>query len=1095
MILSRCPLKIFVLALSGIVIVPTIHRSAAAAAAIQSPKHLRCAGLENPLGIDRARPHLSWVLPWRAIGSRQTAYQVVMATSARHLQPGAGATWDSGKVTSGRSIEVPYAGPPLSSGERCYWRVRAWNQDNRCSGWSKAAFWSMGLLKPTDWRARWIGWKGRPSDGFFGARWIVSPAPKPSIAVSADRVCFRSVLRVERGGSVKSAALRLAADGPVTLFVNGRTAFSRTASENWKRSHNINLIHFIRAGSNVFDILVQHCGYHDGYGDPTLGVLARISVRMRDGKRLIDRTGPRWQVAENPRPGFQSAAIKKADGWRPATAIGRFALGDWRDWPSLLPATLPAIYLRHEFVLKSPAAHATVYFSGLGASELFINGHRIGRSFLSPALSNYRKRVFYRTYDVGKYLRPGKNVIGAVLGNGRFWSPRLAPPYVNFGYPCLRLQMNVLELDGSHKLVLSGRGWRMTDHGPIRANNEYDGEVYNALMRMRGWDRPGFQESRWNVADLVDGPSGAMRAQMINPIRVTQVVRPVAMRPLGHDRYIFDMGQNMVGWCKLRVAGPAGGQVSLRYAEGLQPDGHLFVANLRSAQQTDWYTLGGGGVQYYHPRFTYHGFRYVEVSGYPGGISRSDIEGQEVHDVVSPTGSFTCSNGLVNKIYHSIAWTVKNNYRSIPTDCPQRDERMGWMGDRSQESQGETTLFNVRNLYSKWEGDIRDSLNKEKMLPMLAPTFWSFYSNGVDWQSTFLNVPWMLYLQYGDLRPIRRNYPTMKLWIDHMLPSLKHDLMFNNGLGDWCAPPRDRHRIHSRNPFVKPKGVLLSTPTFYHDLVLMSRFAKLLGRKRESQKYQTLASRVKQAFNKKFLNTATWKYGAGTEASSILALGCGIAPAQDRRAIDAQLAHTIRSIGAGHVWAGAVGVQWLMRALSDYGHARLAWRIAGQTSYPSWGYMLKHGATTIWELWDGNTANPAMNSQDHVMLVGDLVIWLYQDIAGIAPDPAEPGYRHILMDPHPLAGLRFVNCSLRSPYGLIQSDWRLRGNSFAWHVRVPCNATATLDVPAISAMQVRINGRPLSRSPGVEFLRQAGSLAVFRVESGSFNISSIVSKR
>ena len=309
-----------------------------------------------------------------------------------------------------------------------------------------------------------------------------------------------------------------------------------------------------------------------------------------------------------------------------------------------------------------------------------------------------------------------------------------------------------------------------------------------------------------------------------------------------------------------------------------------------------------------------------------------------------------------------------------------------------------------------------------------------------------------------------------------------------------CAQA-NRHRIHSRNPFVKPDGVLLSTPTFYHDLVLMSRFANLLGRKRESQKYHVLAAQVKQAFNKRFLNTATWKYGAGTEASSILALGCGIAPAQDRRAIDAQLAHTIGSISAGHAWVGAVGVQWLMRALSDYGQGRLAWGIAGQTGYPSWGYMLKHGATTIWELWDGNTANPAMNSQDHVMLVGDFVIWLYQYVAGIAPDPAEPGYRHIVMDPHPLAGLHFVNCSLRSPYGLIRSDWHLRGNSFVWQVRVPCNTTATLDVPAIAVRQVRINGRPVAEALGVKLLRMAGSRAVLRVESGAFEISSTVSKR
>ena len=419
--------------------------------------------------------------------------------------------------------------------------------------------------------------------------------------------------------------------------------------------------------------------------------------------------------------------------WEAAKVLGPYGMAPWGEvgvgdgilqqhWPAIGKrrmgvANRPSgALLRKDFTAPAPVKRATLYVSGLGLFEAYLNGEKVGHDVLVPALSEYDKRVFYLTYDVTKLVRPGANAIGVMLGNGRFFAPRYNIPTAmrSFGYPKLLLQLEMEMADGKVERVCSDETWKLTTDGPIRANNEYDGEIYDARKEMAGWSRPGFAATGWQQAQVVEGPAGVLSAQPIAPIRVTETLKPIAVHEVRPGIYVFDMGQNMVGWCRLTVAGPRGTKVTLRHAERLRPNGMLYMDNLRSAEVTDTYILKGNGTEVYEPRFTYHGFRYVEVKGFPGKPTLASLEGREVHDDLDPVSEFATSNPLLNQIYKAVLWGTKDNYRSIPTDCPQRDERQGWLGDRSGESLGETYMFNVAAFYAKWVQDMRDAQDQRR---------------------------------------------------------------------------------------------------------------------------------------------------------------------------------------------------------------------------------------------------------------------------------------------------------------------------------------------------------------------------------------------
>ncbi len=489
---------------------------------------------------------------------------------------------------------------------------------------------------------------------------------------------------------------------------------------------------------------------------------------------------------------------------------------------------LSARMLRKEFEIKKHVKNAQAFICGMGLFECYINGKKVGDQVLAPALSQYNKRAYYMTFDVSKYLEENKNAIGVILGNGRFFAPRRTLPVqtMTFGYPKLLFQMKILYDDGTVDYVTSGQDWKITANGPIRANNEYDGEEYDARLVMNGWSKPGFDDKNWMTAELVDPASPEISAQMNEPIRVTGEIKPVKVSEWKPGTFIFDMGQNMVGWVRLKVAGSAGTKVKLRFAESLKSDGGIYTDNLRSAKQTDIYILKGQGIEYYEPRFTYHGFRYVEVTGFPGKPDIQSITGRVVNDDLEQAGSFQTSNDLLNQIYKNTVWGIRGNYRSIPTDCPQRDERHGWLGDRAIESRGESFIFDISKLYSKWLRDIKDAQLENGSLPDLAPTYWHSYNDNITWGGTYHIIPDMLYNQFADKKILSQNFPSMQKWFTHMDSYLDEGIMPRDTYGDWCVPPINRKINMTEDTSRITNGKLIGTAYYYYISKLMSKLRK-----------------------------------------------------------------------------------------------------------------------------------------------------------------------------------------------------------------------------------------------------------------------------
>ena len=859
------------------------------------------------------------------------------------------------------------------------------------------------------------------------------------------------------------------------------------------------------AGQSAYEILVASSedklapGSADLWASGKVASAQSIHVRYA-GKPLTSRQACVWKVRVWDQDG-------KVSDWSPRAtwSLGLLQADDWRgQWigqdevsavvaPGVKPAPdnrrLAARMLRKEFVVTKPVARATAYISGLGLSELYLNGRKVGDQVLSPALSDYKKRVFYVTHDVTAQLQRGPNALGVWLGNGRFYSPR----NTHYGFPKLKLQLEVDYADGTRDTVVSDSSWKLTADGPILANNEYDGEEYDARKEFPGWASAGFADAAWSQAQVVAAPAGALVAPMIAPIRVTGTIKPLAITEPKPGVFIYDMGQNMVGWCRLQVSGPAGTQVTLRHAEILKPDGTLSMANLRSAKVTDTYTLAGRDTETYEPRFTYHGFRYVEVTGFPGRPTLAALEGRVVNDDLAMAGEFTCSQPTLNQVYRNIVWGTRGNYRSMPTDCPQRDERQGWLGDRSAESKGEAYLFNINSLYAKWCQDMADAQRANGSISDVCPAYWTIYSDNVTWPSSVVIIPGTLLAQYGDTATLARIYPAMVKWVDLMSSSVKDGLTSKDKYGDWCVPPEDPKAIHSKDPARKTSGAVLATSYLHHCLKLMAGYAQLLDQPADAQRFAALAETLKTAFNAKLYNPEKGYYDNGTQTSCVLPLAFDMVPAAERPRVFAHLVKKIEEESRGHVGTGLIGGQWINRVLTEGGRPDLVYRLATNTDYPSWGYMAAKGATTIWELWNGDTANPSMNSGNHVMLVGDLAIWLYEDLAGIKSDPAQPGFKHIVMKPHPVGDLTFARATHRSPYGLIVSDWKRTDGAFDWQITVPPNSTATVYMPTTHAASVTEAGKPVNKVEGVTFLRQEAGAAVYTVEAGSYRFRSALS--
>ena len=772
-----------------------------------------------------------------------------------------------------------------------------------------------------------------------------------------------------------------------------------------------------------------------------------------------------------------------------------------------LHTRLSARYFRREFTLKSiPVHRATAYIAGLGLYRLFINGKEVAADeVLKPSPADYRKTVYYNAYDVTAMLDT-LTAVGVMVGNGRYFPMRQNKPYKTpvFGLPKCRLNILVEYADGSKEKIVTDERWKVTADGPIRANNEYDGEEYDARKELGQWTLPHYDDSRWMQAERAALPDGVLSAQMIPNMTAEKVTEAVRIIPVAADRqasssarHIVDFGQNMAGWISVRPCGKAGDTIRIRYSEKLSADGSLYTANLRDARSEDLYICHGREQDSFTPSFVYHGFRYVEISG-PVRIEPSAIVAYAVGDKMQRTGHFACSDTLLNRVISHAYWGIRSNYKGMPVDCPQRNERQPWLGDRTAGALGESFLFDNERLYAKWMRDICEAQRSDGNIPDVAPAFWNYYSDDVTWPAALPFICDMLYRQYGDAEPIRQSYASIRKWVNHITDEYQRDgIITRDKYGDWCMPPEKLELIHSEDPQRMTDGRLLSTAYLIRVMQLMERFASIAHHADEAEQWRQRHETMTSHFNRHFLNVHRGTsqapghvlypdsifYGNNSATANILPLAFGRVPDSVRSEVVKNLVSDIITRHQGHLSSGVIGISWLLTTLCDQGFADVAWLIATQRSYPSWGYMAEQGATTIWELWNGDKANPKMNSGNHVMLLGDLLPWAFSRMAGIRRSleagPDGTPSRHFLLSPSwDVPDCEWVDASWCSPYGIVRSSWRKTLQHFEWCVELPCNTSATICLPdgttkELSSGKHQIEGNIPTVSPMVvkdEFL-------------------------
>jgi alpha-L-rhamnosidase len=916
--------------------------------------HPRCEYLVNPLGIDTVKPRFSWEIQVQSgkgtapqsnsgksketspsskstatsdmpRGVMQTAYQILVASSLELLKNDKGDKWDSGKVDSDQSVNVPYQGKALASCEKCWWKVRIWGNDGEASESSKPASFEIGLLHQSDWQGRWI---------------------------EADR---------------------------------------------------------------------------------------HVSAPL----------------------------------------------------------------FRREFSIPGDVKHARVYISGLGWNELHINGKKVGDHVLDPATTYYHNdqpfelgsRILYVTHDVTDCLRKGKNTIGVMLGNGWYSNDEAVlgkdvAGRQSFGArPILRLQMNVEYTDGKVESIVSDDKWKVSD-GPITANEICLGEAYDARLEKTGWDSPGHDDSKWDNAVGAKIPGGRMVAQIMPPVKVMRTMKPVKITQPAEGVYIYDFGQHFSGWTRLRVEGPRGTKVTIRHAGMLHDDGRLDIRNLRQAGQTDTYILKGEGIEDWEPRFTLHGFRYAEVTGFPGTPALTNLEAGFAYNAVETSGSFECSNPLLNRIHSNVCWTFMSSLQGIPQDAAERTERVAWLGDTGFVLEDYLYNYNTVLFWTKWLDDIKDSQKPDGDIPVVSPLHWrKMYQMWPCWKSTYPLVAWYLYQYYGDERVLADHYEGIAKLVE-FLGAQADNHIIAKGLGDHMEPDRAAGFGNFR-PHRTPVAIT-STGFYYFDVWILAQAARILGKTADYNRYAALADNIRKAYNGKFLNQETNQYATGSQTANAMSLHLGLVPQEKQAAVLKNLVDDIMLKNDGHLSTGILGASSLEQVLGESGRADVMYGIATKTTYPSWGYSISKGATTLWESFEVDSQKPYLVSHNMKMF-GSTEKFFYKDLAGIGL--GEAGFKQIRIKPCIVGDLTYAKASLKTVRGLIAVDWKITGNSLDMKVTLPANSMGKVGVPKMQLKNVTITesgntvwqkGSHVGKVLGITGGSETGDYVTFDVGSGHY---------
>ncbi len=1003
---------------------------------------LRCDTTENPLGIDSALPRLSWKLRSEEPDQRQTAWQVLAASAPEVLAQDRGDLWDSGRQTGNEQLNLSYAGRALRSSERVFWKVRAWDREGKVSAWSEPAEWTMGVLTAPEWGARWItdgellrwcrarlGFRSQPAPDANAEKWILIDLGRPQ-PITAIRL-YPMRQGVEEGmGFPPRFVIEAAATedfrAPVVIADHAEKPFS------WASTPEKTTVPTFRAKAALIARYVRITTRQLRRAEGEFNfALSQLEV-LAEGKNVA--VGARVKASDS----------IESDRW------GLSAITDGLHGLDANPRDNGTLLVRREFRVRPALRRALLHISGLGHYEVSVNGRRVGNDILSPGWTTYEKTALYETCDITALVGTGENALGVILAGGLYnvRPGRYAKFESTFRPPTLIAQLRLEYADGTVETLGTDERWQVAS-GPITFSNAYGGEDYDARRESVGWAQPGFNAVGWSAAAAWSGPGGELRgaSHAAPPIRAQERFAPVAQQTLRPGVTVYDLGQNVALMPRLRVRGPAGSVVRVIPAELVAADGSVDRSSCSRGPYGAWwqYTLQGAAEgEEWFPKFFYHGARYLQVelsaaedeSSVPGELPVVDmLEGVAVYSASPPAGEFACSNGLFNRIRQLVLWAQRSNTMSVFTDCPHR-EKLGWLEQYHLNGPALRYEHNVTRLFNKTFDDMADAQTPAGLVPDIAPEYVIFsggFRDSPEWGGALLLAAWQHYLWSGDRAPVERHYVAMRRYVAYLRGQL-HGGLLTHGLGDW----------YDLGP--KPPGsaqltpVSLTATAFYHeDLATLARFADLLGRGAEAVAFREEAAQVKADFNRAFYDAARGSYATGSQCANALPLVFGLVEPAERPRVVAALVADVQAKG---LTAGDVGYRYLLRALANAGRSDVVFALNNQSEKPGYGYQLAKGATSLTEAWDARRGS----SQNHFML-GQITEWFYHDVAGIQPDPAAPGFGHVIIRPAPVGDLTWARASYDSVRGPISVHWQREGRDLTLAVTLPPNTTATIQVP------------------------------------------------
>jgi alpha-L-rhamnosidase len=1000
---------------------------------------LTCEYATNPLGVDTPRPLFGWLLTSDKRSQLQSAYRVLVATSEKQLQANVGNKWDSGRVNSDRSVNVEYEGKPLSSGEKCYWKVQVWDHLGRPSTWSELASFEMGLMEQSDWKGQWIGVKPP------------SPPAEHLDAANPDRV------------NVALAAK------PSTSFVSGHETLDavndgfKLANSNDKRYGAYG--NWPKKGTHWVQYEWTKPVHVDGvdvyWFDDKGGVWPPKAARVLywDGKAfkpVKNPVGLGLEVDTYNTTTFKAVTTSKLklefDSNGQSTGVLEFKVYDAGKSPKFPPvvkvhrilalrasAVAPSPLLRKEFAVTKDIKRARVRFSGLGWSELYINGKKVSDDVLSPTLTDYSQEVMYRTYDVTSFLKPGANAIGIMLGNGWYSAASVLPWEKGgpWGYPPRALmQLTITHNDGTETQLLTDKTWK-TARGPVGANQLVAGETYDARCEKPGWSKTGFDHSKWRSVSVLAAPKGRLRSQTAPAMKVQDTFKPSKITKHKSGGWMFEFDRYFSGWMLVKAKGNSGDKVTIHYELG----------------EKDTYILKGDPAgETYEARFTIHPVRYVRVEGLKGNPTTETVMGREVYTDIDMHGRFACSNKLFNQIHGNIQRTMRVALKGFVLDCLHREpifynEPASYFGSLSSRKHMPDLWTDVARsipLAGSGNGDLSDIVPR---LPGMKR------QSDVSQNAAYPMLVWYLYQCHGDKRLLEQHYESVKAWVDFIGKNLagENHIVTKGWLGEHMLPGRKvgHWEFISKET---PKDFIW-TCFYYHNTRTLANMCGVLGRKEEKARYAKLAQEIRTVINKTWLDPKTGHYASKSQTSEIIALALDIVPPEHKRQLIKNIAQTITEADGGKLRVGHVGLPGFMESLVENGLGEIVYDAVNHTEFPGWGYMIDQGATTIWESW--GMLKGGYHAEESMTMLAGVGRLFYESIAGIQ-EPSYygtatfgPGYRRFYIKPHALGDLKHAEASIKTVRGIISSSWKRTKNSFVLDIEIPVNSTAKVSVPTL----------------------------------------------